>query len=103
MVLHSEQANLRGRYAMWDPSSCRIWRTRIEPAWVSSRLWLAEAINPQVRRWINYDGAFYHSELHFLARRINEHLVRSMGHARVQATERQAVQSLGLPQCRHTA
>ncbi len=37
---------------------------------------LAEEINPQVRGWINYYGAFYRSELHFLARRINEHLVR---------------------------
>jgi len=37
---------------------------------------LAEAINPQVRGWINYYGAFYRSELRFLAWRINEHLVR---------------------------
>jgi RNA-directed DNA polymerase len=37
---------------------------------------LAEEINPQVRGWINYYGAFYRSELHFLAWRINEHLVR---------------------------
>ena len=37
---------------------------------------LAEDINPQVRGWINYYGAFYRSELYFLARRINEHLVR---------------------------
>lgn len=37
---------------------------------------LAEDINPQVRGWINYYGAFYRSELSFLARRINEHLVR---------------------------
>ncbi|MGH9152459.1 MAG: group II intron maturase-specific domain-containing protein [Acidimicrobiales bacterium] len=28
------------------------------------------------RGWINYYGAFYRSELHSLARRIDEHLVR---------------------------
>jgi hypothetical protein len=37
---------------------------------------LARAINPQVRGWINYYGAFYRSELSFIARRIDEHLVR---------------------------
>ena len=37
---------------------------------------LAEEINPQVRGWINYYGAFYRSELYFLARRIDEHIVR---------------------------
>jgi len=37
---------------------------------------LAEEINPQVRGWINYYGAFYRSELYPLARRIDEHLVR---------------------------
>ncbi len=37
---------------------------------------LAEDINPQVRGWINYYGAFYRSELGFLALRIDEHLVR---------------------------
>jgi RNA-directed DNA polymerase len=37
---------------------------------------LAREINPQVRGWINYYGAFYRSELHFLAWRINEHLAR---------------------------
>jgi RNA-directed DNA polymerase len=37
---------------------------------------LAEEINPQVRGWINYYGAFYRSELRFLAWRINEHLAR---------------------------
>ena len=37
---------------------------------------LAEDINPQVRGWINYYGAFYRSELGFLARHIDEHLVR---------------------------
>ena len=33
-------------------------------------------IDPQVQGWINYYGAFYRSELCFLAWRINEHLVR---------------------------
>lgn len=37
---------------------------------------LAEEINPQVRGWINYYGAFYRSELRFLAWRIDAHLVR---------------------------
>jgi RNA-directed DNA polymerase len=37
---------------------------------------LAEDINPQVRGWINYYGAFYRSELVFLAKRIDEHIVR---------------------------
>lgn len=37
---------------------------------------LAEEINPQLRGWINYYGAFYRSELAFLARRIDEHLHR---------------------------
>ncbi len=37
---------------------------------------LAREINAQVRGWINYYGAFYRSELSFLAKRIDEHLVR---------------------------
>jgi hypothetical protein len=37
---------------------------------------LAADINPQVRGWINYYGAFYRSELNFLVRRINAHLIR---------------------------
>ena len=37
---------------------------------------IAQGINPQVRGWINYYGAFYRSELYFIARRIDEHLVR---------------------------
>jgi RNA-directed DNA polymerase len=36
---------------------------------------LAEAINPQIRGWLSYYGAFYRSELSFLAKRIDEHLV----------------------------
>ena len=37
---------------------------------------LAWEINAQVRGWINYYGAFYRSELYFLAKRIDEHIVR---------------------------
>jgi RNA-directed DNA polymerase len=37
---------------------------------------LARDINAQVRGWINYYGVFYRSELYFLAKRIDEHLVR---------------------------
>ena len=37
---------------------------------------LAREINPQVRGWINYYGAFYRSELYSIAKRIDEHLVR---------------------------
>lgn len=36
---------------------------------------LAEAINPQVRGWISYYGAFYRSKLYILAQRIDDHLV----------------------------
>ena len=41
---------------------------------------IAQAINPQVRGWINYYGVFYHSELFSLARRIDDHLVRWVMH-----------------------
>jgi RNA-directed DNA polymerase len=37
---------------------------------------IAGEINPQVRGWINYYGAFYRSELYAIAARIDEHLVR---------------------------
>ena len=37
---------------------------------------LAEEINPQVRGWFGYYGAFYRSELFPLAERIDGHLVR---------------------------
>jgi RNA-directed DNA polymerase len=37
---------------------------------------LARDINPPVRGWINFYGAFYRSELYSLAKRIDEHLVR---------------------------
>jgi RNA-directed DNA polymerase len=41
---------------------------------------IAAEINPQVRGWIGYYGAFYRSELHFLAWRIDQHLVRWARH-----------------------
>lgn len=56
----------------------RGWHLRRRSGWDLSDL--AEAINPQVRGWINYYGAFYRSELGFLAKRINEHLVRWATH-----------------------
>ena len=37
---------------------------------------LAREIKPRVQGWINYYGAFYRSELSFMAKRINEHIVR---------------------------
>jgi RNA-directed DNA polymerase len=37
---------------------------------------LAKEINPMVRGWVSYYGAFYRSELSFIAWRINEHLIR---------------------------
>jgi len=37
---------------------------------------IAQAINPQVRGWVNYYGAFYRSALNSLARRIDQHLIR---------------------------
>ena len=41
---------------------------------------IAAEINPQVRGWLGYYGAFYRSELHFLAWRIDQHLVRWARH-----------------------
>jgi RNA-directed DNA polymerase len=37
---------------------------------------LAREINPEVRGWISYYGAFYRSKLQPIARRIDEHIVR---------------------------
>ena len=37
---------------------------------------IAHEINPQTRGWIGCYGAFCRSELHFLARRIDDHLLR---------------------------
>jgi hypothetical protein len=48
-----------------------------------------------VRGWINYDGAFYRSEVAFLELRIDEHLV-PMGNAQVQTAARLARQGVGL-------
>ncbi len=41
---------------------------------------IAAEINPQVRGWLGYYGAFYRSELHFLGWRIDQHLVRWARH-----------------------
>jgi len=37
---------------------------------------IAEEINPQVRGWIGYYGAFYRSKLYSLTWRIDQHLIR---------------------------
>ncbi len=75
----------RGYFASFNPAisaSAKKAKSRQVRAWhlnlrssadLSS---LADAINPQVRGWINYYGAFYRSELFFLAWRINHHLAR---------------------------
>jgi len=52
----------------------RAWRFRRRSG--SDLSSLAWEVNPQVRGWINYYGAFYRSELGFLELRIDEHLVR---------------------------
>jgi hypothetical protein len=54
---------------------------KIRASHLNRRSWadrssLAAGINPVARGWINYYGAFYRSELRFLAWRINDHLVR---------------------------
>jgi RNA-directed DNA polymerase len=59
---------------------------------------LAEGINPQVRGWINYYGAFYRSELFFLSTRVDEHLHR--WDAKVQTAAGAAREGLGLPERR---
>ncbi len=41
---------------------------------------LAAEINPQVRGWLGYYGAFYRSELHFLPYRIDQHIIRWVRH-----------------------
>ena len=50
---------------------------------------IAQDINPQVRGWINYYGAFYRSELYSLAA-AHRRASRPMGHAEIQTTPRQA-------------
>ena len=47
---------------------------------------LAVEINPQVSGWIGYYGAFYRSELYFLALP-HRSASRSMGQAQVQTTQ----------------
>src|SRR5207245_1570432 len=51
-------------------------------------------INPQVRRWINYYGAFYRSELY--PRTAHRRAPRRLGHAKVQAAPRQALAGMGM-------
>ena len=52
----------------------RAWHLRCRSG--SDLAGLAEEINPQVRGWFGYYGAFYRSELATLALRIDEHLIR---------------------------
>ena len=56
---------------------------------------LAEEIDPQVRGWIGYYGAFYRSELYF-PRKAHRRASRSMGHAEIQTTARESCQGSGL-------
>ncbi|MHB1786899.1 MAG: group II intron maturase-specific domain-containing protein [Acidimicrobiales bacterium] len=63
---------------------------------------LAQEINPQVRGWINYYGAFYRSELYAIAARhrcAHRRAPRPMGHAEVQATARTYQQGMALAGC----
>jgi RNA-directed DNA polymerase len=55
-------------------SEVRSWRIHLRTGLTFSQL--ARAINPIVRGWMNYYGAFYRTELHGLLRRINAYLVR---------------------------
>jgi RNA-directed DNA polymerase len=59
-------------------STIRGWHLRRRSA--SDLSSIAAEVNPQVRGWIGYYGAFYRSELHFLAHRIDQHLVRWARH-----------------------
>jgi RNA-directed DNA polymerase len=59
-------------------STIRAWHLRRRSATDLSSI--AAEINPQVRGWIGYYGAFYRSELHFLAYRIDQHIVRWARH-----------------------
>ena len=76
---------LRGYFASFSPAisasakkaigqKVRAWHLRRRSG--SELSGIAWDINSQVRGWINYYGAFYRSELGFLAKRINEHIVR---------------------------
>ncbi len=70
----------RGYFASFNPAisasakkakgrQVRAWHLNLRSSADLSSL--ADAINPQVRGWINYYGAFYRSELFFLAWRIS--------------------------------
>lgn len=58
---------------------------------------LAQAINPIVRGWINYYGAFRPSELAFTLNRINHYLMRwlTQKYKRFRGSQRRAWQALG--------
>jgi RNA-directed DNA polymerase len=59
-------------------SAIRAWHLRRRSG--SDLSSIAAEINPQVRGWIGYYGAFYRSELRFLVYRIDQHLVRWARH-----------------------
>jgi group II intron reverse transcriptase/maturase len=54
-------------------TTIRGWQIKRRTAWELSDL--VERINPSARGWINYYGAYYRSELHFLARRLDLYLM----------------------------
>jgi hypothetical protein len=75
----------RGYFVGFNPAMSRKARKAVNQkvrAWHLNRRsgtnlsGLAEEINPKVRGWINYYGAFYRSELYSLARHIDGYLVR---------------------------
>jgi RNA-directed DNA polymerase len=59
-------------------SAIRAWHLRRRSG--SDLSSIAAEINPQVRGWIGYYGAFYRSELRFLVYRIDQHIVRWARH-----------------------
>ena len=59
-------------------SAIRAWHLRRRSG--SDLSSIAAEINPQVRGWLGYYGAFYRSELRFLVYRIDQHLVRWARH-----------------------
>jgi RNA-directed DNA polymerase len=59
-------------------SAIRAWHLRRRSG--SDLSSIAAEINPQIRGWIGYYGAFYRSELRFLVYRIDQHLVRWARH-----------------------
>lgn len=52
----------------------RRWRVHLKTTWDLADI--AEWLNPIVRGWMNYYGAFYRSEMYGLLRRINTYLMR---------------------------